>query len=468
MKELSEDFKFTNNEQDKAKMRGARDITTKSGEKVVFGWSGNGSQNNYFDQWKVGSEKKDGKKKEIQNANDSPSFPMLELSSSGKRASEARRAMESKPAKSKGKEAGASQQTGVGEPDHNRPGGLYLLANNACQAEEVNEREKSVTALATTETKVNVLKKSREKANASAVRRKARKKGDREMEVETAEQEQLGEGEDVEEVGSGSESEGRLGIEDFEESGDDGEEEQEQDNERAANPAEGPGEVGDLQSNQEKDSESSERGAAQKNQGKADGPKETVAKAGGTKKRHEPPADRAVKKLFADSAKGKGRRGKGFERAVIGANEEEGMEEEVPDEEKAGWLVVKVNKYKARERDSESDVAGEEVSSEDQSEEADSPNTKARNKKAAVLKECADVAKAFDCFDEKLREECYANYSIKNPDCEEEEREEVRASLSNEMRERLREANGGGSLLLAGSDILSINNIEEILKGKKT
>ena len=62
------------------------------------------------------------------------------------------------------------------------------------------------------------------------------------------------------------------------------------------------------------------------------------------------------------------------------------MKEDVPDEEKAGWLVVKVNKYKARERDSESDVAGEEPSSEDQSEEADSPNTKARNKKAAVLK----------------------------------------------------------------------------------
>ena len=85
-----------------------------------------------------------------------------------------------------------------------------------------------------------------------------------------------------------------------------------------------------------------------------------------------------------------------------------------------------------------------------------------------MLKECADVAKAFDCFDEKLRDECYANYSIKNPDCEEEEREEVRASISNEMRERLREANGGGSLLLAGSDSLSINKIEEILKGKKT
>ena len=96
LKDLSEDFKFTNNEQDKANMRGAIDITTKSGEKVVFDWPSNGSQNNYFDQWKVGSEKKDGKKKEIQNANDSPSFPMLELSSSAKKASDTRRATENK------------------------------------------------------------------------------------------------------------------------------------------------------------------------------------------------------------------------------------------------------------------------------------------------------------------------------------------------------------------------------------
>ena len=109
-------------------------------------------------------------------------------------------------------------------------------------------------------------------------------------------------------------------------------------------------------------------------------------------------------------------------------NEVEGIEEEVPDE-KASWLVVKVNKQKAKERDSESEVEGEEVSSEEdinQSEEADSPKTKVRNKKAAVLMERADVAKAFDCFEEKLREECYANYAIKTADCEKEEREDVR------------------------------------------
>ncbi len=61
--------------------------------------------------------------------------------------------------KSKGKETGTLQQTGEGKPDHkeSRPCGLFLLAiKDACQAEEVDERKKSV--IATIETKDKVLK----------------------------------------------------------------------------------------------------------------------------------------------------------------------------------------------------------------------------------------------------------------------------------------------------------------------
>ena len=61
-------------------MKNAKEITTKSGEKLVFGWAGNATQNSFFDQWKVGSERKDGKKREIAMADNSPSFPQLSMS----------------------------------------------------------------------------------------------------------------------------------------------------------------------------------------------------------------------------------------------------------------------------------------------------------------------------------------------------------------------------------------------------
>jgi hypothetical protein len=107
----------------------------------------------------------------------------------------------------------------------------------------------------------------------------------------------------------------------------------------------------------------------------------------------------------------------------------------------------------------------EDEAEDENQEDGASPGAAVRhNKKAAVMRANKDLAKVFDRFSEEVRDKCYMEYQITELGCgDEEETEEMCASFSNETREKLREANGGGSLLLAGVDILSQNKIEEIL-----